>query len=127
MVPSPGWHTIYIDAKTMVSHIPQGEYPAWVLSLILYIEGGIRSAAIGSVIFGRQPDGSEKAAAIELVRLAIPRRVYTHRHVDYLAEVSCYVHKLRSDIRGVDIVEAPEVLQLFTARFEPAHGALIAS
>ncbi|MGB3713225.1 MAG: tryptophanase [Candidatus Promineifilaceae bacterium] len=125
IVHPPGGHAIYIDAKGMLPQIPQGEYPAWALSLVLYIEGGIRSVEIGSVMFGKQPDGSEKPAAMELVRLAFPRRVYTQSHVDYLAEVICYVNKLRSDIRGVNMVEAPEVLRHFTARFEPAHGNLI--
>ena len=115
----PGGHAIYIDAKTMLSHIPQEQYPAWALSLALYIEGGIRSVAIGSVMFGRQPDGSEKPAAMELVRLAFPRRVYTQSHVDYLGEVLCYVNKMRTEISGVRMVEAPEVLRHFSARFEP--------
>ncbi|MFN2224329.1 MAG: tryptophanase [Chloroflexota bacterium] len=125
IVRPPGGHAIYIDAKTMLPHIPQEQYPAWALSLVLYLEGGIRSVEIGSVMFGHQPDGSEKPAAMELVRLAFPRRVYTQSHVDYLAEVLCYVNKLRAEIRGVRIVEAPEVLRHFSARFEPVGPALI--
>ena len=78
----PGGHAIYIDAKEMLPHIPQSEYPAWALSLVMYLEGGIRSVEIGSVMFGQQPDGSEQPAAMELVRLAFPRRVYTQSHVD---------------------------------------------
>jgi tryptophanase len=93
IVQPPGGHAIYIDAKAMLPHIPQSEYPAWALSLALYLEGGIRSVEIGSVMFGRQPDGSEKPAAMELVRLAFPRRVYTQSHVDYLAEVILYVNE----------------------------------
>ena len=124
IVRPPGGHAIYIDAKSMLPHIPQSEYPAWALSLILYLEGGIRSVAIGSVMFGRQPDGSEKPAAMELVRLAFPRRVYTQSHVDYLGEVLSYVNRMKSSIRGVKIVEAPDVLRHFSARFEPAHGSL---
>jgi len=120
-----GGHAIYIDAKAMLPHIPQNEYPAWALSLVLYLEGGVRSVEIGSVMFGHQPDGTEKAAAMELVRLAFPRRVYTQSHVDYLAEVVCYVNRLRDSIRGVRIVEAPPVLRHFSARFEPAHGSLV--
>ncbi|NOZ48536.1 MAG: tryptophanase [Chloroflexi bacterium] len=120
-----GGHAVYIDAKTMLPHIPWNEYPAWALSLALYIEGGIRSVEIGSVMFGRQPDGSEKAAAMELVRLAFPRRVYTQSHVDYLAEVLEYVNIRRDHIRGVKIVEEPSVLRHFTARFAPAHGDII--
>ncbi|UCG23144.1 MAG: tryptophanase [Chloroflexota bacterium] len=125
IVRPPGGHAIYVDAKTMLPHIPQEEFPAWALSLALYLEGGIRSVEIGSVMFGRQPDGSEKPAAMELVRLAFPRRVYTQSHVDYLAEVLCYVNKMRAAIVGVRMVDAPEVLRHFTARFEPIGLSLI--
>jgi tryptophanase len=125
MVTPPGGHALYLDAKSWLSHIPQGEYPAWALSLVLYLEGGIRSVEIGSVMFGLQPDGSEKLAALELVRLAFPRRVYTQSHVDYLAEVLFYINSFVPRIRGVRIVEAPPTLRHFTARFEPAHETLI--
>jgi tryptophanase len=125
IVRPPGGHAIYIDAKTMLPHIPQEQYPAWALSLALYLEGGIRSVEIGSVMFGRQPDGSEKPATMELVRLAFPRRVYTQSHVDYLAEVLCYVNKSRAAIGGVRMVEAPDVLRHFSARFKPLGPALI--
>jgi tryptophanase len=121
-----GGHAIYIDAKAMLPHIPQSEYPAWSLSLVLYLEGGIRSVEIGSVMFGRQPDGSEKPADLDLVRLAFPRRVYTQSHVDYVAEVLRYVNSTRDRIRGVRIVKEPPVLRHFSAHFEPAHGALVA-
>ena len=127
IVRPPGGHAIYIDAKAMLPHIPQTQFPAWALSLALYIEGGIRSVAIGSVMFGRQPDGSEKPAAMELVRLAFPRRVYTQSHVDYLGEVICYVNRMRREIGGLIMIEAPEVLRHFSARFKPAHGREIAS
>ncbi len=110
----------------MLPHIPPAEFPAWALSLVLYLEGGVRSVEIGSVMFGRQPDGTEKAAAMELVRLAFPRRVYTQSHVDYLAEVLLHVHGLRARIRGVRLVDAPALLRHFVARLEPAHGALLA-
>ncbi len=125
LVQPPGGHAIYIDARAMLPHIPQSEYPAWALSLVLYLEGGIRSVEIGSVMFGHQPDGSEKPAANELVRLAFPRRVYTQSHIDYVAEVLTYSYQLRERIRGVRIVESPPVLRHFSARMEPAHGALI--
>ncbi|MFN2190551.1 MAG: tryptophanase, partial [Candidatus Promineifilaceae bacterium] len=127
IVHPPGGHAIYIDAKEMLPHIPQSQFPAWALSLVLYLEGGVRSVEIGSVMFGRQPDGSEKPAAMELVRLAFPRRVYTQSHVDYLAEVLCYVNTLRKSIRGVEMVEAPPTLRHFTARFKPVGGQLIVS
>ena len=125
IVQPPGGHAIYLDAKALLPHIPQSEYPAWALSLVLYLEGGIRSVEIGSVMFGMQPDGTEKPAEKELVRLAFPRRVYTQSHVDYLAEVLIHVNNLRDRIRGVRIVDAPPVLRHFSARLEPAHGALI--
>jgi tryptophanase len=125
IVQPPGGHAIYLDARGFLPHIPQSEYPAWALSLVLYLEGGVRSVEIGSVMFGRQPDGSEKPAEMELVRLAFPRRVYTQSHVDYLEEVLFYVFDIRKRIRGVRMVEAPETLRHFTARFEPAHGKLV--
>ena len=125
IVQPPGGHAIYIDAKAMLPHIPQSEYPAWALSLVMYLEGGARAVEIGSVMFGLQPDGTEKPAAMELVRMAFPRRVYTQSHVDYLAEVLLYVNEIKERIRGVKIVEAPPVLRHFTARLAPAHGALL--
>jgi tryptophanase len=121
----PGGHAIYIDAKAMLPHIPPHEYPAWALSLALYLEGGVRSVEIGSVMFGRQPDGTEKPSPMELVRLAFPRRVYTQSHVDYLAEVLLHVNSLKHRIRGVKLTEAPELLRHFTAKVAPAHGRLI--
>ncbi|MCB9098235.1 MAG: tryptophanase [Anaerolineales bacterium] len=125
MVQPPGGHAIYLDAKSMLAHIPPGEFPAWALSLALYLEGGIRSVEIGSVMFGLQPDGSEIPATNELVRLAFPRRVYTQSHVDYVAEVLIHVNNRRDRIRGVRMVESPPVLRHFTARFEPGEDGLI--
>ncbi len=119
IVQPPGGHAIYIDAKAMLPHIPQTEYPAWALSLALYLEGGIRSVEIGSVMFGLQPDGSEKPAAMELVRLAFPRRVYTQSHVDYLAEVILYVNSIKEQIGGMKMIYSPPVLRHFTAQLEP--------
>lgn len=125
IVQPTGGHAVYIDAKAFLPNIPPNEYPAWALSLVLYLIGGIRSVEVGTVMFGRQPDGSEKPAAMELVRLAFPRRVYTQSHVDYVAEALLHVQSLRNRIRGVRIVEEPSVLRHFSARFAPAHGALI--
>jgi len=127
IVTPPGGHALYLDARKWLSHIPQSEYPAWALSLVLYLEGGIRAAEIGSVMFGRQPDGTEKFSDLELVRLAFPRRVYTQSHIDYVTEVILHIHTLASRIRGVKIVESAAVLRHFTARCAPAHGTLIAS
>jgi tryptophanase len=120
-----GGHALYIDARSMLPHLAWNEYPAWALSLALYLEGGVRSVEIGSVMFGHQPDGSEKAAEMELVRLAFPRRVYTQSHVDYLAEVLEHVNGMRDRIRGLRFTYKPAVLRHFTARFEPLGGELI--
>jgi tryptophanase len=127
MVEPPGGHALYLDAAGMLPHIPASEYPAWALSCVLYLVGGIRSVEIGSVMFGQQPDGSERPAPMELVRLAFPRRVYTQSHVDYLAEALGYVHERRHQIRGVRIVAQPPALRHFSARLEPAHGTLLAT
>ncbi len=124
IVQPPGGHAIYLDAKGMLPHIPPLEYPAWALSLALYLEGGVRSVEIGSVMFGLHPDGSETPAAMELVRLAFPRRVYTQSHVDYLAEVILHVHGMRERLRGVKIVAQAPALRHFTAVLTPAHGKL---
>jgi tryptophanase len=125
MVTPPGGHALYINARKMLPQIPQTEYPAWALSCALYLVGGVRSAEIGTMMFGQQPDGTEKPAAMELVRLAFPRRVYTQSHVDYLAEVLLYVYERRDTIRGMRIVEQPPTLRHFTAKLAPAHGEVI--
>jgi tryptophanase len=118
IVTPPGGHALYLDAKTLLPHIPQSRFPAWALSLVLYLEGGVRAAEIGSVMFGRQPDGSERPAQLELVRLAFPRRVYTQSHIDYVAEVVLHVQTIASGIRGVRIIEEQPTLRHFTAHFE---------
>jgi tryptophanase len=125
IVTPTGGHALYLDAKRWLAHIPQHEFPAWALSLVLYLEGGIRAAEIGSVMFGRQPDGSERPADLELVRLAFPRRVYTQSHVDYVAEVLLYIASFADRIRGVRIVQSPPVLRHFTAHLAPAGERLV--
>ncbi len=125
IVTPPGGHALYLDARGLLPHIPLNEYPGWALSCVLYLEGGVRSAEIGSVMFGRQPDGTEQPAAMDLVRLAFPRRVYTQSHVDYLAEVLMHVKTLAPAIRGVRMTYEPPTLRHFTAEFAPAHGTLI--
>lgn len=121
-----GGHALYLDAKQWLSHIPSHEYPGWALSLVLYLEGGIRACEIGSVMFGQQPDGSERPADLELVRLAFPRRVYTQSHMDYVCEVLAHVNTLAPRIRGVRIVEQPSALRHFTAKFAPLTPGVIA-
>ncbi|MCA9548493.1 MAG: tryptophanase [Myxococcales bacterium] len=114
-----GGHAVYIDAKALLPHIPALEYPGQALAVALYVEGGIRSCEIGTVMFGQHPDGTETPAAMELVRLAIPRRVYTQSHVDYVVEVVQDVAARAKDLRGYRIAEAPPALRHFTARFAP--------
>jgi tryptophanase len=114
-----GGHAVYIDAGALLSHVPSLQYPGQSLAVALYREGGIRSCEIGTVMFGLHPDGSEVPAEMELVRLAIPRRVYTQSHVDYVIEVIRWVAERASELRGYRIVEQPAQLRHFTARFEP--------
>ena len=114
-----GGHAVYIDARALLPHIPALEYPGHALAIALYREGGIRGVEIGTVMFGRHPDGSESAASMELVRLAVPRRTYTQSHVDYVIEVAQSVAATASDLRGYRIIDEPPALRHFTARFEP--------
>jgi tryptophanase len=114
-----GGHAVYIDARHMLPHIPPLQYPAWSLTNALYLTGGVRAVEIGSVMFGLQPDGIEKPAPMELVRLAIPRRVYTQSHVDYLADVVIHTFGEREKLGGYRVVSAPKVLRHFSARMEP--------
>ncbi len=114
-----GGHAVYIDAGSLLPHIPPLEYPGQSLAVALYREGGIRCCEIGSVMFGRHPDGSETPAAMELVRLAIPRRVYTQSHIDYVIEVVRFVAGRAAELPGYRITEEPPQLRHFTARFEP--------
>jgi tryptophanase len=114
-----GGHAVYLDARELLPHIPWSQYPAWALANALYLTGGVRGVEIGSVMFGRQRDGSERPADMELVRLAFPRRVYTQSHVDYLAEVILAVHAQRQSLRGYRMVWSAPVLRHFTARLEP--------
>ena len=114
-----GGHAVYIDAGALLPQIPPLDYPGQALSVALYQVGGIRSCEIGSVMFGRQPDGTERPAAMELVRLAIPRRTYTQSHIDYVIEVCEAVAADAPQLRGLRMVSEPAQLRHFTARFEP--------
>jgi tryptophanase len=117
-----GGHAVYIDARGLLPHIPPLEYPGQSLAVELYRAGGIRGCEIGTVMFGLHPDGTETAAAMDLVRLAIPRRTYTQSHVDYVVEVLRDVASRATELGGYRIVSAPPVLRHFTARFEPLSG-----
>jgi tryptophanase len=114
-----GGHAVYLDARGLLAHIPPHEYPGQALAVALYETGGIRGCEIGSVMFGLRPDGTEAPAAMELVRLAIPRRTYTQSHIDYVIEVCQMVAENASKLTGYRIVSEPRLLRHFTARFEP--------
>jgi tryptophanase len=114
-----GGHAVYIDARALLPHVPPREYPGIALVNALYVEAGIRGVEIGSVMFGRKPDGSEETPPMDLVRLAIPRRVYTQSHIDYVAEAVIGVAATKQSLRGYRITKAPAVLRHFTAVFEP--------
>jgi tryptophanase len=119
IVQPPGGHAIYLDAHHILDHIPPLQYPGWALANALYLAGGVRSVEIGTVMFGRHPDGTESAAPMELVRLAFPRRTYTQSHVDYLAEVLLYVYEQRRRIPGYEIAWQAPTLRHFTVQMRP--------
>lgn len=121
IVQPPGGHAIYIDAGAMLPHIPPLEYPAQALVVELYREAGIRTCEIGSVMFAKRNTitGEERPAPLELVRLAIPRRVYTQSHIDYVIEALLQVYARREEIHGYRIVKQAPFLRHFTARFLP--------
>jgi tryptophanase len=121
IVQPPGGHAVYLDAAALLPHVPSHQYPAHALAVELYRAGGVRGVEIGTVMFGRpNPDGGpDTPAAMELVRLAIPRRTYTQSHIDYVGEVVIDVANRAADIGGLKITEQPPWLRHFTARFEP--------
>jgi tryptophanase len=115
-----GGHAVYVDAKALYSHIPVNEYPGQVLVAELYKKGGIRTVEIGSVMFGKYDDNGELVPApMELVRLAIPRRVYTQSHIDYVVETFKEIVEEKENVVGYKIIKEPQYLRHFTAHFEP--------
>src|SRR5258705_585416 len=106
-----GGHAVYVDARALLPHIRPLEYPGQALAVALFREGGIRGCEIGTVMFGRHPDGTETEASMDLVRLAIPRRTYTQSHIDYVIEVVRWVAERGEDLRGLRIVEEPRALR----------------
>jgi tryptophanase len=115
----PGGHAIYLNARALLPHVPPLAYPGIALTNRLYLEAGVRGVEIGTVMFGLRPDGTERPGPMDLVRLAIPRRVYTQSHIDYVAEAVIEVAASRAGLRGYRIVSAPKTLRHFTATFEP--------
>jgi len=117
----PGGHAIYLDAKRFTPDIPPHQFPGQSIVAALYLEGGVRSVEIGSVMFGKtdKETGEFIPPPMELVRLAIPRRVYTQSHIDYLAEVIIEVYKKRNELKGFEIVYEAPMLRHFTAKFKP--------
>jgi tryptophanase len=117
-----GGHGVYINVKKFLTHIKPQNFPAQALCCSLYLEGGIRSVEIGTLMFGKRDDkGNFIPAPMELVRLAIPRRVYTQSHIDYVIEVLGYIAKNKNKIKGLEIVEISDVLPHFTAKLKPVE------
>ena len=112
IVEPPGGHAIYLDARAFLSHVPLNQFPAVALAAELYLEGGIRSVEIGTLMFA-------EAATMDLVRLAIPRRVYTQSHIDYVVEIILRVWKRRQNIKGMRLTYEAPFLRHFTAHLEP--------
>lgn len=115
-----GGHAVFIDARAFLSHIPQDHFPAQALAAELYIESGVRSMERGIVSAGRdKKTGANYHPKLELVRLTIPRRVYTYSHLDIVADAAVALYHRRETIKGLDMVYEPKLLRFFTARFQP--------
>lgn len=121
IVEPPGGHAVYVDVKRLLPHIPQAEFPGQALAVELYREAGIRSIELGAVAFAHKnlETGKMVYPALELLRLAIPRRVYTQTHLDYVVHALVSIRDRREELRGMRITYEPAVLRHFTARYEP--------
>ncbi|MEZ5938082.1 MAG: tryptophanase [Hyphomonadaceae bacterium] len=119
VVKPAGGHAVFVDARAFLPHIPPLEYPGQSLACALYLMGGIRGCEIGTVMFGRKPDGREEPAMMDLVRLAFPRRVYTQSHADYVVEVFEELVAAAPQLKGLRIAKEPPMMRHFTAEFEP--------
>ena len=118
IVRPPGGHAIFVDAKSFLPDMPREQFPGWALSVALYREGAVRAVEIGSIMLGLQPDGTEKFPAMELVRLAIPRRVYSMAHLEYVVDIFAKIRDDKSLVRPLRIKWQTPVLRHFTIKLE---------
>jgi tryptophanase len=120
IIEPPGGHAIYLDAKRFLPNVPANQFPGQAIACELYIVGGVRTVEIGSVMFGKyDSNGNHIAPPMELVRFAIPRRVYTQSHIDYVAEVVIEVFQNREKLKGLEFTYEAPMLRHFTAKFKP--------
>lgn len=119
VVKPAGGHAVFIDARSWLAHIPPLQYPGHAAAVALYEVGGVRSCEIGTVMFGRQPDGSERPAMMDLVRLAIPRRTYTQSHADYIIECFEELAAVKDSLKGYRIIKEPKLMRHFSSEFLP--------